>query len=77
MSHIPLRLTTAILSAAIAFSPVPLMATPNVLPGESAEHLPKLSPETIAKRKKRAEAREEARAQRRLQRQKQKSKQSN
>ncbi len=67
MSH-TVKLIATLLTAAIALSPAPLMAKPNTFPGENAEYLPKLSPETIEKRKKRAEKRERKREERRLKR---------
>lgn len=68
MSRFSNPLAPLVLSVAVSLSPVPLMAKPNILPGDAAKHLPKLSQETIERRALLKEQRAKAREERRLKR---------
>lgn len=69
------QITPAVFGAALILSPVPVLAKPNILPGDAAQHLPKLNPEIVERRKAQKELRQKQRDERRLKRQQQRAKQ--
>lgn len=77
MPRLSLRLTPLVLSLALGLNPLPVFSKPNILPGDSAKHLPQLSQATIEKRAQRKEQRAQAREEKRLKRLRKNEKASN